>query len=147
MDLTGLAAASTRVGRRCKNVFSGPSSASLGSMDALDRTSPTRSFLLTSVLAPHDDTLRPTTLPAERVCPENPTQFLKLLPCPSHASIAALLESHRIFNADWHGLGVHVRWRADAGVQLRLTVQSALHPVRTWTDRGWYVMVFKPGAN
>ncbi|KAF8258795.1 hypothetical protein EI94DRAFT_1834798 [Lactarius quietus] len=73
----------------------------------------------------------------------------RLHPTPHDApcgTIVALLEPHRTFNADWHGLGAHVRSRADAGVDLRLTVQAVLDPVRTWTDRGWYVMVFKPGA-
>jgi phosphatidylinositol glycan class T len=65
------------------------------------------------------------------VCTENLTPFLKLLPCPSRAGIAALLEPHRIFDADWHGLGVYVRWRADTGVELTLTVQAVLDSVRT----------------
>jgi phosphatidylinositol glycan class T len=53
--------------------------------------------------------LRHATLPAERVCTENLTPFLKLLPCPACAGVAALLEPHKIFDADWHGLGMHVR--------------------------------------
>jgi phosphatidylinositol glycan class T len=58
--------------------------------------------------------------------------FLKLLPCPSLASTAALLEPNKIFDADWHGLGVHVRWRPDAGVELTLT--QVLDPVRVLAD-------------
>jgi phosphatidylinositol glycan class T len=122
-----------------QNSLSGLFCASLGNMDALHTTSPTRAFLPTGDLprlpTPHAYTLRHATLPAERVCTENLTPFLKLLPCPSRAGIAALLEPHRIFDADWHGLGVHVKWRADAGVELMLTVQAVLDPVRTSANR------------
>ncbi|KAH9165570.1 GPI transamidase component PIG-T [Lactarius sanguifluus] len=121
---------------RCplQNSLSGLFCASLGSMDALHTTSPAHAFLPTGdlprLLAPARDayTLRHATLPAERVCTENLTPFLKLLPCPSRAGIAALLEPHRIFDADWHGSG-------HRGVQLTLTVQAVLDSVRTSTDR------------
>jgi phosphatidylinositol glycan class T len=79
--------------------------------------------------------LRHATLPAERVCTENLTPFLKLLPCPAHAGVAALLEPHKIFDADWHGLGVHVRWKAGAGVELTLSVLAVLDPVRISAER------------
>ncbi|KAH9018653.1 hypothetical protein EDB84DRAFT_1442337 [Lactarius hengduanensis] len=39
------------------------------------------------------------TLPAERVCTENLKPFLKFLPCPSRAGVAALL-LHRTFGAE-----------------------------------------------
>ena len=120
-----------------QNSLSGLFCASLGSMDALHTTSPARAFQptgdLPALAAAY--TLRHATLPAERVCTENLTPFLKLLPCSSRAGIAALLEPHRIFDADWHGLGVHVRWRAGAGVELALTVQAVLDPVRTSVER------------
>ncbi len=127
-----------------QNSLSGLFCASLGSMDALHTTSPAHAFPPTGDLpllpapplpARHAYTLRHATLPAERVCTENLTPFLKLLPCPSRAGVAALLEPHRIFDADWHGLGVHVRWRADTGVELTLTVQAVLDSVRTSTER------------
>src|SRR5579863_5587622 len=122
-----------------QNSLSGLFCASLGRMDTLHTTSPTRAFpptgdlprLRQSPSAPHSHShshshahshvLRHATLPAERVCTENLTPFLKLLPCPARAGIAALLEPHQIFDADWHGLGVHVRWRAGAGVELLLS--------------------------
>jgi hypothetical protein len=108
-------------------------------MHTLHTTSPIRAFPPTGDLprlpAPYKHGLRHATLPAERVCTENLTPFLKLLPCPARAGIAALLEPHKIFDADWHGLGVHVRWRAGAGVELVLTVQAVLDPVRISTER------------
>ena len=73
--------------------------------------------------------LRYATVPSEHVCTENLTPFLKLLPCKSRADLAQLLDPQRVFEADWHGLGVHVR-STDAGVELSLGVQAALDPVR-----------------
>jgi GPI-anchor transamidase subunit T len=110
-------------------------------MHTLHTTSPARSaFPPTGDLprlptAPHS--LRHATLPAERVCTENLTPFLKLLPCPARAGagIAALLEPHKVFDANWHGLGVHVRWRAGEGVELVLAVQAVLDPVRISAER------------
>ena len=108
-------------------------------MHTLHTTSPIRAFPPTGDLprlpAPYKHSLRHATLPAERVCTENLTPFLKLLPCPARAGIAALLEPHKIFDANWHGLGVHVRWRAGAGVELVLTMQAVLDPVRVSAER------------
>jgi len=125
-----------------QNSLSGLFCASLGRMDTLHTTSPTRTFPPTGDLPrlppaqhAHAHVLRHATLPAERVCTENLTPFLKLLPCPARAGIAALLEPHKIFDADWHGLGVHVRWRAGAGVELLLSVQAVFDPVRISAER------------
>ena len=70
------------------------------------------------------------TLPSESVCTENLTPFIKLLPCKAKSGIAMLLNPHRIFDADWHGMGVHVRWLEHEGIELRLTVGAVLNPVR-----------------
>ena len=35
-----------------------------------------------------------------------------------------------IFDADWRRLGVHVRWRAIAGMEITLNLQALLDPVR-----------------
>ncbi|KAH9034534.1 Gpi16 subunit, GPI transamidase component-domain-containing protein [Lactarius hengduanensis] len=72
--------------------------ASLGSMDALHTTSPAHAYLPTGDLprlpTPARDayTLYYATLPAGRMCTENLKLFLKFLPCPSRASVAALLD-------------------------------------------------------
>ncbi|KAI0068973.1 Gpi16 subunit GPI transamidase component [Artomyces pyxidatus] len=122
-----------------QNAHAGLFCASLGSMDTQRTTSPTRAFPPTGDLprlpAPHVHRLRHATLPAEHVCTENLTPFLKLLPCPAHAGIAALLAPHKVFDADWHGLGVHVRWRAGKGVELVMTVQAVFDPVRMSAER------------
>ncbi|KAI0312755.1 GPI transamidase component PIG-T [Amylostereum chailletii] len=126
-----------------QNALAGLFCASLGGMDTQRTTTPTRAFPPTGDLpllpSPNVHRLRHATLPAEHVCTENLTPFLKLLPCPAQAGVAALLEPHRIFDADWHGLGVDVRWIAGQGVELKLTVQAVFDPVRTSPEerRDW----------
>jgi GPI-anchor transamidase subunit T len=107
--------------------------ASLGSLDELRTTSPAQSFASEGALPdwnlPHQ--VRHASLPSEHVCTENLTPFLKLLPCKSLSGIASLLNPHRLFDADWHGMGVHVLWRKEEGVELTLTFQSVSDPVRS----------------
>lgn len=69
-------------------------------------------------------------MPSEHVCTENLTPFLKLLPCKSFSGIASLLNPHRIFDADWHGLGIHVLWLGESGIKVRLSFQSVMDPLR-----------------
>ncbi|KAI0093428.1 GPI transamidase component PIG-T [Irpex rosettiformis] len=115
--------------------------ASLGSMDEQRTTSPSLTFLpegdLPGPSTPYQ--LRHGTLPSENVCTENLTPFLKLLPCKSLSGIASLLNPHRLFDADWHGMGIHVRYVENAGVEVRLTFQGVFDPVRYSTDgkRDW----------
>ncbi|GBE90200.1 GPI transamidase component PIG-T homolog [Sparassis crispa] len=115
-----------------RNALAGLFCASLGSLDEQRTTSPTLSFQPEGSLpdwkAPHQ--LRHATLPSEHVCTENLTPFLKLLPCKSLSGIARLLNPHRLFDADWHGLGVNVRYHQNAGVEVRLTFQAVFDPVR-----------------
>lgn len=77
--------------------------------------------------------LRHASLASEHVCTENLTPFLKLLPCKSLSGIATLLNPHRLFDADWHGMGVHVSLDPDEGVKVKLTFQSVFNPVRSST--------------
>ncbi|KAH9007610.1 hypothetical protein EDB84DRAFT_1572709 [Lactarius hengduanensis] len=81
-------------------------------MDALHTTSPAHAYLPTGDLprlpTPARDayTLYYATLPAGRMCTENLKLFLKFLPCPSRASVAALLDP-RTFDVEsptaWSG--------------------------------------------
>ncbi|KAL6299449.1 GPI transamidase component PIG-T [Sparassis latifolia] len=104
--------------------------ASLGSLDEQHTTSPTLSFQPEGSLpdwkAPHQ--LRHATLPSEHVCTKYLTPFLKLFPCKSLSGIAHLLNPHRIFDADWHGLGVNIGDHQNAGVEVRLTFQAVFDP-------------------
>ncbi|KZV68526.1 Gpi16 subunit, GPI transamidase component [Peniophora sp. CONT] len=136
---------STSVDERWKgtqNALAGLFCASLGSMDAQRTTSPTRAFPphgSLPLLPNHSYALRHAHLPSENVCTENLTPFLKLLPCPARAGIATLLNPHKLFDADWHGLGINVVWKEGGVVELKMTVQAVFDPVRTSPDgkRDW----------
>ncbi|KAI0727123.1 Gpi16 subunit GPI transamidase component [Fomitopsis betulina] len=118
--------------RGLRNALAGLFCASLGSLDEQRTTSPTLTFQpegsLPNKAANYQ--LRHATLPSEHVCTENLTPFLKLLPCKSLSGIASLLNPHMLLDADWHGLGVHVRYVEGAGVEVRLASQAVLDPVR-----------------
>ncbi|KAF8073389.1 GPI transamidase component PIG-T [Lyophyllum atratum] len=120
-----------------RNALAGLFCASLGSLDEQRTTSPARSFEPEGDLpdwgVPHQ--IRHASLPSENVCTENLTPFLKLLPCKSLSGIASLLNPHRLFDADWHGMSVHVLWREDEGVEIRLAFQSVSDPLRSSLGR------------
>ncbi|KAI0345537.1 Gpi16 subunit GPI transamidase component [Trametopsis cervina] len=111
--------------------------ASLSSMDEQRTTSPSLTFRPEGDLpgTPSQYQLRHGALPSENVCTENLTPFLKLLPCKSRSGIASLLNPHRLFDADWHGLGVHVRYLEDVGIEVRLSFQAVFNPVRHAADK------------
>ncbi|KAG6836173.1 hypothetical protein H0H93_010654 [Arthromyces matolae] len=115
-----------------RNALAGLFCASLGSLNEQRTTSPALSFVPEGQLPdwgiPHQ--IRHASLPSENVCTENLTPFLKLLPCKSLSGIAMLLNPHRLFDADWHGMSVHVLWREDEGVQIRLMFQAVFDPLR-----------------
>ena len=118
-----------------RNALAGLFCASLGSLDEQRTTSPNHAFFPQGQLPKWSENvtheLRHASLPSEHVCTENLTPFLKLLPCKSLSGISVLLNPHRVFDADWHGMGVHVLWLGDMGVQLRLTFQSVMDPLRS----------------
>lgn len=126
--------------RGLRNALSGLFCASLASMDAGRTTSPTLTFPPSGALprlpvggAYH---LRHARLPAEHVCTENLTPFAKLLPCARAAGLGQLLSAHKLFDADWHGVRVRVRWLRGEGVELRLAVLAVFDPVRTSGGKG-----------
>lgn len=114
-----------------RNALAGLFCASLGSLDEQRTTSPRSTFPPEGALPdwglPHE--LRHASHASEHVCTENLTPFLKLLPCKSRSGLAMLLNPHRIFDADWHGIGLHVLWRPE-GVEVRLSVQLVSDPLR-----------------
>ena len=74
----------------------------------------------------------PTFVSTIRACLHRKSNsVLKLLPCKSLSGIASLLNPHRLFDADWHGMGVHVLWRKEEGIELRLTFRSVSDPLRS----------------
>ncbi|EIN14492.1 GPI transamidase component GPI16, partial [Punctularia strigosozonata HHB-11173 SS5] len=128
-----------------RNGLAGLFCASLTSMDDKRTTVPYSAFPLLGSLPSLDTSvqLRHASLPSENVCTENLTPFLKLLPCTSRSGIAQLLNSYKLFDADWHGMGVHVFYHGGRtgkkGVEVRLTFQAVFDPVRLSSDhkRDW----------
>lgn len=120
-----------------RNALAGLFCASLGALDDRRTTSPVYAFRpegsLPKFSFPHK--LRHASLPSEHVCTENLTPFLKQLPCKSAFGIASLLNPHKLFDADWHGMGVHVLWNRTEGVIVKLTFQAVLDPIRTSHER------------
>ncbi|KAJ7277954.1 Gpi16 subunit GPI transamidase component [Mycena rebaudengoi] len=122
--------------RAVRNQLAGLFCASLGSLDELRTTAPDQAFAPRGGLQNYTNTntnnhaIRHASLPSEHVCTENLTPFLKLLPCKSLSGIACLLNPHRLFDADWHGMALHVVWLPNAGVQVRMTFQSVSDPLR-----------------
>ncbi|KAI5996312.1 GPI transamidase component PIG-T [Pisolithus albus] len=111
-----------------RNALAGLFCASLGSLDTRRTSSPSTVFPISfSSSTPH--ALRYGNLPSENVCTENLTPFVKLLPCKSRAGLATLLNPQRIFDADWHGLSIHLR-STERGTELKLGVQAVFDPVR-----------------
>jgi len=120
-----------------RNSLAGLFCASLGSLDKLRTTSPTYSFRPEGSLPLFNQShqLRHASLPSENVCTENLTPFVKLLPCKTSTGIASLLNPHRLFDADWHGMGVHVQWSPQNGISVQLSFQAVLDPVRYSSQR------------
>lgn len=112
------------VGERWKGLTSALAGLFCTSLDALDER---------HTVHPHHSpcgTIH-AQLPTENVCTENLTPFLKLLPCKNAAGLATLLNPLAVFNANFHGLGVHVLRREEGGWEVRLTVTSVFAPAVT----------------
>lgn len=119
-----------------RNALAGLFCASLGSLDGQRTTSPTLAFPPEGALQNRTrSSLRHASLASENICTENLTPFLKLLPCKSHSGLASLLNPHKLLDADWHGMGVHITWEEDL-VMAKFTFQAVLDPVRLTNRRG-----------
>jgi phosphatidylinositol glycan class T len=118
--------------------LSGLFCATLSSLDASRTSSPISIFpsgpLPASTNASSSYHLRHGILPGEGVCTENLTPFAALLPCARKSGLGSLLEPHRLFDADWHGMGVHVTWDPALGVRVKMTFGAVFNPVRTSGD-------------
>jgi hypothetical protein len=77
--------------------------------------------------------LRYAALPSENVCTENLTPFVKLLPCKTKSGIAQLLNPHRLFDADWHGMSIDITSGHNGTLSLKLTIGAVFDPVRLST--------------
>lgn len=71
-------------------------------------------------------------LPAEPVCTENLTPFLKLLPCPD-SGLAGMLSGPRLFGSAWQSMGVDVH-TVDDELRLEQTVFLVSNLERNFSD-------------
>ncbi|KAJ6610775.1 Gpi16 subunit, GPI transamidase component-domain-containing protein [Mycena sp. CBHHK59/15] len=112
------------------NALAGLFCASFGTLDEQRTTAPTATFAPHGVLPVLPHLMRHGVLPSEQVCTENLTPFLKLLPCKARMGTASLLNSHHLFDMDWHGTSLHVQWMP-AGIEVHLVFQAVLNPLRS----------------
>jgi phosphatidylinositol glycan class T len=63
--------------------------------------------------------LRHAALPGEGFCTENLIPFTKFLPCAARSGLSSLPAPHKLFDTDWHGMGLHVTWGLETGVKVR----------------------------
>ena len=111
------------------NSLGGLFCSSLNNLDGKITTSPVATFF------PADPTLEGqpffhALLPLEHPCTENLTPFVSLLPCKSAAGLAQLLNPHKLFDADWQKLGVHITRHAGTVLQIKLEFELVQDPVR-----------------
>lgn len=76
-------------------------------------------------------------LPLERPCTENLTPFISLLPCRSAAGLAELLNPHKLFDANWQRLQVHIVKDVESGhINVKLSMEVVQDPVRMTLSAG-----------
>jgi phosphatidylinositol glycan class T len=76
-------------------------------------------------------------LSSESICTENLSTLLKLLPCKSTTGLASLLKPHRFFQADFHGLSLHLIHDRQAGAwHVKINFQAVFAPAIKSGTRG-----------
>ncbi|KAI9029647.1 GPI transamidase component PIG-T [Phycomyces nitens] len=138
--------------RSLTNVLSGLFCASLNFIDETLTTQPRMSFLPQPLSQGNhkdqmriqaDSQLRYGSLPHENVCTENLTPWIKMLPCKAKSGIAVLLNAHKIYNSNFHAMGIVARSMckdeacSERVLELKQTVTSVLDPVRDTGRRDW----------
>lgn len=92
------------------NSLSGLFCASLNFIDSSKTTYPNQAFKPERNITVFDESnnlfLLRAALPAEPVCTENLTPFLKFLPTRGKAGISSLLDGHRLFESQWHKMSI-----------------------------------------
>jgi phosphatidylinositol glycan class T len=74
-------------------------------------------------------TVRHGLLASEHPCTENLTPFIALLPCRNKAGIAQLLNPHKLFDANWQKIGIHID--TASAFTLTMVVETVFDPPRT----------------
>lgn len=124
--------------RKLVHLLGGYFCASINFIDATQTTFPSDSVLTPQGEAQNAWLMR-GTLPAEPICTENLTPFLKLLPCQGNAGIASLLDGHTLFRSSWQSMSVDV-WQKGSSINLLQTVSSVVNTDRSKQDPlPWHV--------
>ncbi|KAA1087281.1 Subunit of the glycosylphosphatidylinositol transamidase complex-like protein [Puccinia graminis f. sp. tritici] len=82
-------------------------------------------------------------LPIEQPCTENLSPLFKLLPCGSHAGLTSLIDSHKLFDANWHSIRLKIFNHLDHSslnsnhLRLEIEIETVLDQVRKTTKRDW----------
>ncbi|KAJ2440128.1 Subunit of the glycosylphosphatidylinositol transamidase complex-like protein [Coemansia sp. RSA 2424] len=108
----GDAAQSERQWKGLTNALSGVFCASLNFIDTTNTNTPRLTF--TDSAAAASGVLRHGYLPRENVCTENLTPWIKQLPCQSKSGLGLLLNPYRLYNADFHSMGLSLTAAKDA---------------------------------
>ena len=62
-------------------------------------------------------------------CSENLSPLVSFLPCRTEAGLGQLLNSHKIFDADWYGLGLSI-YETESGLNLTINIEIIANPTR-----------------
>ncbi|KAJ3389955.1 hypothetical protein HDU92_000765 [Lobulomyces angularis] len=93
--------------------------------------------------------LRYGSLPKEVVCTENLTPWSKLLPCKTKAGISTLFNAYKLFDANFHSAGVHLKpvcnrnddFNSDltknCSLKFQQTLTLVVDPIRNFGNKDW----------
>ncbi|KAJ2659639.1 Subunit of the glycosylphosphatidylinositol transamidase complex-like protein [Coemansia sp. RSA 1200] len=87
--------------------------------------------------------LRHGLLPRENVCTENLTPWVKQLPCQAKSGLGALLNPYRLYNMNFHSMGISLAPAVSAvddgqtGLVYKQHVTVVLNPHTFGLDRNW----------
>lgn len=118
------------------NALGGLFCSSLIKLDEKKTVSPTETFTPSNP-ASEGQPFSHALLPLERPCTENLTPFISLLPCRSAAGLAELLNPHKLFDANWQRLTVHIVKDVESGaLTIKLRMEVVQDPVRMTLSAG-----------
>lgn len=118
------------------NALGGLFCSSLNKLDEKMTVSPTETFAPSRPQSEGQPFFH-ALLPLERPCTENLTPFISLLPCRGAAGLAELLNPHKLFDANWQRLIVHVTKDVKSGaLAIKLGMEVVQDPVRMTLSAG-----------
>lgn len=117
--------------RGLTNALGGLFCSSLNNLDSKMTVSPALTFSPTFASSSASSPFFHALLPLERPCTENLTPLIAQLPCRASAGLATLLNPHRLFDANWQKLALHVvRDPESSHINITLEFEVVQDPVR-----------------